>query len=75
MFNSDNMTKAEFLGHMHALYRAMNYADSNDERKADWMDHQMAGWAGCVHLDHMLHDLKRIKVISPEEFQQFHDEM
>lgn len=73
--NSTRMSKEEFFAHLHALYRAMNYADSDDERKADWMPHQMAGWAGCGHLDAMLHDLVEGNVISQDEFQRFHDEM
>lgn len=75
MPSSDNMTKEQFFAHLHSLYRAMNYADSDDERKADWMPHQMAGRWGCGHLDQMLHDLVNNKVITSDEFQSFHDNM
>lgn len=73
--NSSNMTKEEFFEHLWALYRAMNYADSDDSRRADWMPHQMAAHWGCGHLDKMLHDLVDNKVITQDEFQSFHDNM
>jgi hypothetical protein len=74
-YNSTRMSKDEFFEHLHALYRAMNYADSDDERKALWMPHQMAGWAGCGHLDAMLRHLVEIGAIHEDEFQRFHDDM
>lgn len=73
--NSDNMTKEAFFEHLHALYRAMNYADSDDSRRAAWMTPEMAGKFGCRHLDHLMHDLVENKIITSDEFQSFHDNM
>lgn len=74
-YNSDNLSKEKFFAHLHALYRSMNYADSDDPRKADWMPSKMAGQIGCQHIDKLLHDLVEHNVITEDELQQFHDEM
>jgi hypothetical protein len=70
---STKMTKAAFLSHVAILYRAANYADSDDERRAAWMPSAMAGAAGCGALDTMLHAMVECGALTDEELQEFHD--
>lgn len=69
------MTKKEFLVTVQKLYRAMNLADSDHPDRPDWMFPGMAANYGCGHLDSMMHDLVSQRVITSEEFQEFHDTM
>lgn len=68
--------KDKFLTDLRRLYLTMNYADDmshKTEVNAEWMHPDMAGSAGCQHIDRMLHDMVAIGALAEEEREDFHD--
>jgi len=66
------MTKNEALEHICTLYRAFNTADS-DCKAGDWMHPALAGKAGCVALDDMLHQWQALGILTADEAQRLYD--
>jgi hypothetical protein len=65
--NAAPMSKADYIAMVTALYRALNLADSDSADRPVWATPEMAGPAGCKHLDALIRG-----TFSAEEANEFY---